>query len=167
MSQPQEIITVGVVGYSDLHDDQKTEAQEFLETTLKAITDRYPNVPKELIAGLTDYGVPALAYSIVTEINKTRGEVWRTVGIAPEIAQDMRQFPVDEKVIAGEKWGEDSPTFKDRVKHILIRVGGGRQARHETEELREAGVEIIEHELPIKEESRARWGKKKDSILSD
>lgn len=57
--------------------------------------------------------------------------------------------------------------FVDRVNHILIRVGGGRQARHEEDLLRKEGVHIISHELLIDEDARSRWGERENSIFSD
>lgn len=78
----------------------------------------------------------------------------------------MRYFPVDRKIVSGNLWGEDSPRFIKEVRHILIRIGGGYQARHEETELRKKGVHILTLELEIDEESRVNWNTKKNSTFS-
>lgn len=40
-------------------------------------------------------------------------------------AKDYECFPVDEEIIVGKEWGDESETFLDRV-DILVKIGGGK-----------------------------------------
>jgi len=166
-----EMLTVGLVGFSDLEADQVEESRMFIETVFRALLKRYPNNQINLISGLTDYGIPSLGYSTAKALNIVNRNIqWKLIGIAPAVAEakddPCQIFPVDEKHIKGEKWGEDSEFFVNSVKHILIKVGGGYQANHEADELRKRGVIIIEYKLQIKKELLDNWRKKKNSIFT-
>lgn len=142
-------IRVGVVGYSSKKFD--TEKAEFLlflafqnvkhtfETTLQK------TIKIELVSGLTDVGVPALAYRGAISIF---GPTTRTVGIACAKAKDFPQFPVDEKHIIGDNWGDESDYFLDNI-DCLIRIGGGDQSMKEVETFKQRYPEklVLEYNL--------------------
>ncbi|MDJ0706080.1 MAG: hypothetical protein QNJ46_22645 [Leptolyngbyaceae cyanobacterium MO_188.B28] len=130
-------LRVGVVGYS---------AQAFNQETalllLQEVFDLFEHVPNvEVISGLTQLGVPALAYEEAVK----RG--WRTVGVACAQAFEYKCFPVDEVVIVGANWGDESSTFLSMV-DVLVRIGGGRQSHQEVDMARVQGKYVMEFELP-------------------
>ncbi|MBI4148037.1 hypothetical protein HY490_01990 [Candidatus Woesearchaeota archaeon] len=72
---------------------------------------------------------------------------YRTVGIACAKAKDYELFPVNEKIIVGDNWGDESPVFLNYI-DVLVRVGGGAQSKRETAETKSRGKPVIEYDLP-------------------
>lgn len=136
-------IRIGVVGYSAQKFDE-IEAARFLREAYDNIDSCYTGRSKAVVSGLTDLGIPALAYRGAKE----RG--WRTVGIACPKAGEYTCFPVDEKIIIGSEWGDESQTFLNSI-DVLVRVGGGKQAMRETAEFRGKGKPVIEYDLPTRQ----------------
>lgn len=62
-------------------------------------------------------------------------------------AFEYKCFPVDDVVIVGNSWGDESPTFLSMI-DVLIRIGGGKQSHHEADLARIQGKRVIEFELP-------------------
>ncbi len=85
-------------------------------------------------------GVPAIAYREAVR------QGWRTAGYACSRAAGLPCFPVDERVIVGSAWGDESDAFVAAVE-VLIRVGGGPQSHREVAMARALGVEVTEYEL--------------------
>lgn len=128
-----DTIEIGVVGYS---------AQDFDEELAKdALADAYDGIETEtdstpvVVSGLTDLGIPALAY------REAATREWKTVGVACAKASDFDCYPVDEREIVGEDWGDESDRFLSRI-DVLVRVGGGEQAHAEMAEARERGITV-------------------------
>jgi hypothetical protein len=132
-------LKIGVTGYSAQKFDT-IEAQRMLREAYDTLQTQFPDRPKAVISGLTDLGIPGLAYKEAV----TRG--WRTVGIACSKASEYPCFPVDEKVIVGTEWGQESPRFLDDLE-VLVRVGGGGQAKKETAETKARGKPVLEYDL--------------------
>ena len=129
-------IRVGVVGYSAKKFD-KEKARAMIEKTLDLLKEDI-----EIVSGLTYLGVPAIAYDIAKE----RG--LRTVGVACPKAEEYECFPVDERVIEGKDWGDESEKFLSMI-DVMIKVGGGAQSVAEAKKAREMGLTVIEYDLPI------------------
>ena len=132
---------IGVVGYSDdsvfNHDIAKallTIALDIVEKDLK--DDEY-----SLVSGLTNMGIPKLAY----EIADKKG--WKTVGLSAKEAKEYDSYDVDEEIIVGEKFGDESEEFIDYI-DCLVRIGGGKQSLKETEMARENQLPVYEYDLP-------------------
>jgi len=135
-----EEIKLGVVGYvSQKFDEDK--AKRLLKKTYNSIDCQYLSKQKIVVSGLTDVGVISLAYKEAV----LRG--WKTVGIACARAQEKVCFPVDKKIIVGNEWGDESPTFLEFI-DVLVRVGGGRQSLAETAEFLKRGKPVFEYDLP-------------------
>lgn len=117
------MFSIGVVGYSAMKFDEEM-AILLLAQGLDILTKGQENV--EVVSGLTDLGIPGLSYRLANR----RG--YKTVGVACKEAFDCILFPVEEQVIVGEKWGDESETFINRI-DALIRVGGGKQSLKEVE----------------------------------
>ena len=100
----------------------------------------YPDGNYIVISGLTDMGIPALAYREAVRRN------WGTMGVACEKAKEYELFPVDHKVISGKEWGDESEVFLYNI-DLLIRIGGGTQSLEETQKAKDMGVEVYEYDL--------------------
>lgn len=135
-----DVLRIGVVGYSGQTFDTNAAKRLLWRGIGRAITD-HPNVKKvEIVSGLTNLGVPALAYEIAQENN------WTTVGIACDLAKNYECFPVDREVIVGTQWGDESATFIDNV-DVIVRVGGGKQSHQEVATLKANRGNTYEYEL--------------------
>ena len=117
------MLSIGVVGYSTNGFDED-KAILLLSYAFDMFTKGRSDV--EVVSGLTDLGIPSLAYVIA------KHRSYRTVGIACKRAFEYDLFPVDEQIIVGEEWGDESQMFLDRI-DVLIRVGGGKQSLKEVE----------------------------------
>ena len=120
------MLNIGVVGYSDKKFDEDS-AKALLATALNRIEKNHKSKEYALVSGLTDIGIPALAYRMAVENG------WKTIGIACSKAKDMKCFNVDETIIVGDEWGDESETFLKKI-DCLIRVGGGKQSKAETKQ---------------------------------
>ncbi len=134
-------LRIGVTGYSAQKFDI-AEAARILREAYDGINAKNPTRPKAVVSGLTNLGIPAIAYREA----KTRG--WRTVGIACSKAEEYDCFAVDERIIVGNEWGQESETFLKSI-DVLVRVGGGGQAHRETETFKKLKKQVIEYDLPI------------------
>jgi hypothetical protein len=111
---------VGFVGYSMQKFDE-SKAREYVRQAFDA-AEEADRTSFACVSGLTNMGIPKLAYEEAVK----RG--WKTVGVACEKAENYDLFPVDEKVIVGKEWGDESDAFLSRIE-MLVRVGGGKQSR--------------------------------------
>ena len=133
-------IKIGVIGYS-MQEFDKQKAIEYLKTAFDFIEKWCPDTAKTVIAGLTDLGIPALAYQ---EAVKRK---WRVEGIACSKALDYIWFPVSNITMVGRNWGDESETFLKSI-NILIRIGGGEQSIREVEMAKKMrGIDILEYNL--------------------
>lgn len=130
-------LRVGVVGYSS----QDFDCEAALGLIRKAFDEIDPTADIEIVSGLTDLGIPALAYEEAVR----RG--WKTVGIACAKAYEYEWFPVDDVIIHGENWGDESPVFLKMI-DLLIRIGGGVQSHFEAYSAKAEGKRLMEFDLP-------------------
>lgn len=141
-----EAYRVGVVGYS---------AQRFEEVVARALIVKALDQIEEaergrtfvLVSGLTDLGVPGLAY------READARGWHTVGVACAKAKEHKLYPVATTVIEGEEWGDESDKFLGML-DALVRVGGGKQSLAEAAEAKKRGLRVIEFELPATAEKK-------------
>lgn len=120
---PAPELRIGVVGYSATPFDAKA-AHSALVTLLNRVLTQHPHAHVTLVSGLTDLGIPALAYREAAR----RG--WRTEGFACAKATEFERYPVDEEHLIGADWGDESHAFLASV-DVLVRIGGGPQAQRE------------------------------------
>ncbi|MES0490304.1 MAG: hypothetical protein ABUK01_09950 [Leptospirales bacterium] len=133
-------IKIGVAGYSAQKFDT-SEAIKILKEAYNIIAGQFAGKSIVVISGLTDIGIPALAYREAV----LRG--WRTVGLACALAKDYACFPVDEEIIMGKEWGDESPHFLEII-DVLVRVGGGKQSLKEAAQFKKNGHQVLEYNLP-------------------
>lgn len=122
---------IGIVGFSRRHFDHHL-ARQLLEKSILKLAQGVNAKDVEIVSGLTNAGVPKLAY----EIAQRRG--FTTVGISAKRALAVRSgiFPCDKRFIVGEQFGDESGKFIAYI-DCLIRVGGGPQSRKEVDMFRE------------------------------
>lgn len=135
-------IKVGVVGYCPPTKFDETEARAMIQDAYGKIAAHFGGLKIAVVSGLTNVGVLKIAYEEAAK----RG--WRTIGIACKRAEDHELYPVDEKVIVGENWGDESSTFLERL-DMMVRIGNGKQSVQETEHIKAKGKLAFEYELPI------------------
>jgi len=132
-------LRIGVNGYSAQRFDE-VEALRMLKEAYDQIDIQYPEKSKVVVSGLTDLGIPALAYREA----QTRG--WRTVGISCSRANEFPCFAVDKKIIVGNEFGDESGIFLNSI-DVLVRVGGGLQSHREIEAFKKLEKQVIEYDL--------------------
>lgn len=121
----RKIIKVGVIGYS-AQKFPEGKAKQFLLDTFKSIMKKYEHSQLEIVSGYSNIGVPRLAYEIADKLGLI------TVGFAPKEVLNYELYPIKKKIIKGEKFGDESIYFLKYI-DILVRVGGGNQAKREWE----------------------------------
>ncbi|MGI0118793.1 hypothetical protein [Zooshikella sp. RANM57] len=140
---------IGVVGFSKQQFDQKT-ARILLKNEISGIMSKTDSSNIEVVSGLTNTGVPKIAYEIAVEMDLT------TVGISAKRALKVRSgvFPCNKQIIVGTNFGDESDSFIEYIDY-LIRIGGGPQSRMEVAmfkeykqlSISELSYRLIEHEV--------------------
>jgi hypothetical protein len=97
---------IGVVGYSAQPFDPEM-AKQRLTQAVQSIdgVDRIPSIDLWVVSGLTNLGIPAIAYQAARQWDA------KTMGIACEKAKDYRCYPCDRVHLIGQNWGDESETF--------------------------------------------------------
>ena len=121
------VVKYGIVGFSRNQFDQKT-AREIIQDQFQKIKEKHTDVTIEIVSGYTNSGVPKIAYELADKFG------FVTVGFSAKQALRVWSgvYPVKKKIIIGNRFGDESEDFV-RYIDVLIRVGGGKQSRHETE----------------------------------
>jgi hypothetical protein len=133
-------LKIGVVGYSGQMFDTD-EAQRLLEEVFDQVIHENPKATLfVVVSGLTDLGVPGLAYREAVR----RG--WETEGIACSKAEEYDCFPVNKRTLIGSKWGDESKFFLSNI-DIIVRIGGGIQSLAEVQAFEDRGGKAYEREL--------------------
>lgn len=164
------MFSIGVVGYSNPHFNI-SKAESLLLLALTKTFKKYDVKPKDcqIVSGLTDLGIPAIAYRIAKHLHMY------TVGIACSKADEYKVFPVDKKIIIGSDWGDESATFLKSI-DCLIRIGGGKQSMEEVKTFKHHyPTDVFEYELPtvqetnmgVKEMAMSRLSTTVDTITMD
>ena len=141
------MLKIGLVGYSDKKFDVDFAKSLVNIGLLTAVNENLKdNMPQDIfiVSGLTNIGIPALGYAFAKSIG------WKTVGIACSKASEFECFPVDQTIIVGSEWGDESETFLNFI-DALVRVGGGKQSLKEEETARQMGIPVYAYELPLKD----------------
>ena len=141
------MIRIGVVGYSGKKFNQIV-AKALMEIVLDLVEEYHKDKEYMLVSGLTDLGIPAIAY------RSAKKRKWKTMGIACEKAEEYDLYPVDEKIIEGKDWGDESVTFLDNI-DVLVRIGGGEQSMDEVEKAKKKNITVYEYDLPEIKEKKA------------
>jgi len=132
--------SIGVVGFSQPEFDKEKALEYIIEAFDDISSDK--DGPYSVVSGLTDLGVPAIAYKEADKRN------WKTVGVACSKANDYDVYPCDETIIEGKDWGDESDKFLSMI-DILVRVGGGKQSKKEVEMAKSRGIKVLEYELVV------------------
>lgn len=130
---------IGVIGYSEQKFDEAL-ARHHLEQAFEAISRNNRHKEIIIVSGLTNMGIPKIAYEIAIENH------WPTVGIAPSVADGYEIFPCDQKIIVGKKWGDETIAFLNSI-DCLVKIGGGKQSIKEFELAKEMNIPTLNYEL--------------------
>lgn len=127
-------MAVGFVGYSVMEFDRDT-ASDVVSYVLDGL-------PKDavVVTGATNIGIP----NMVVEMSKKRGLY--TIGIMPKDGYKTGLSDVDELVIEGLHWGDESQKFIDMIDKLYA-IGGGRQSTKEILMAEAKGIEVQVLEL--------------------
>lgn len=143
-------IKIGVVGYSGKSFPIFEASEKFIEALKEVMNEHryyvklendkwvytlntggespiYPDV--EIVSGYTDYGIPALSYTLAKLYCGKAYNVIQctTTGFAPKEALSDRLCKVNKEIIVGEKFGDESEAFVDYI-DVMIKIGGGEQS---------------------------------------
>jgi len=144
---------IGIVGYSSNRIDPIAAHALLQHAMQQLISQHAPSAQPtdiHIISGLTNIGIPKIAYQIAD----LHG--YHTVGIsaARALTVNCGIYAVDQQIIVGEQFGDESACFIATIDY-LIRVGGGRQSHHEVELFkakckalgRDMNAYLVEHAL--------------------
>jgi len=134
-------IRVGVIGYSSKKFDMD-EALDDVKNAFDLIEIKYKGKEIIIISGLTNIGIPGIAY----EEAKIRN--WKTIGIAPKEAQEYECFDVNKTYFVGDKFGDESEFFINYI-DILLKIGGGEQSKKEKKMAEGKHIPILEYNLEL------------------
>jgi hypothetical protein len=114
---------IGVVGYSSNNFDEALANELLLLAFKRILSLNIDSKEIEIVSGLTNIGVPKLAYQIADSFGYTK------VGISAARALKVNcgVYKVDKIIIEGEEFGDESEVFVDYIDY-LVRVGGGKQS---------------------------------------
>lgn len=120
-NQSHEALRIGVVGYSARKFDQTAARAELKRIFTEEMETREADPRRiEIVSGLTNLGVPKIAYELATEMGM------KTVGISASraLTSDAGTFPVDKQIIVGQNYGDESEEFVGYI-DVLARIGEG------------------------------------------
>ena len=125
---------VGFVGYSSVDFDK--------EKAIKIIDEIFYNLNADdiIVSGATNMGIPKLVYEEARRLNM------KTIGVMPKEGKDYDVFPVDELIIVGEKFGDESIEFLSSIE-VLYKIGGGAQSISEFKKAKDLKIEVYEYEI--------------------
>ena len=121
---PMAKFKLGVVGYSG-QKFSHVRAKRLLRLGFDKLVPKDTKPPNvEIVSGYTDMGMPALAYRLASKMG------YKTVGLSAAEALDYDTYPVDQEMIRGSKFGDESRHFLAYI-DALLKVGGGKQSEKE------------------------------------
>tara|TARA_R110001599_G_scaffold306849_1_gene513383 strand:- start:94 stop:537 length:444 start_codon:yes stop_codon:yes gene_type:complete len=128
---------IGIVGYSSKKIDENMGTQLLEQEISKIVISHSKAESVEIVTGLTSIGIPKLAYQIADKRNYIK------TGISAQQAYLVKcgVYPVDNEIIVGEVFGDESQTFVDYIDY-LVRIGGGKQSAHEVALFKEKCVQL-------------------------
>lgn len=129
---------IGVSGYIFFQFDTE-KVKLGIAKIFNLLARKYIKRKIEVISKLVDKGVPALAYREAAKRN------WKKIGIAPANAKKYSCYPVDEEIIEGTDWMDESQRFIDSI-DLFIKIGDDPIALYELDQIKswEKDIEIVE-----------------------
>jgi hypothetical protein len=137
-----DTLKVGIIGYSSKKYDED-KAANVMGSCFMALAKKEKDkeiAPVEIVSGLTNMGIPGLAYELAEELG------FYTVGIACKKAEEYEVYPVNKEIIHGEEWGDESAIFLDYI-DILLKFGGGEQSKDEFAKAKKMLTPSVEFDL--------------------
>ncbi|AEO93604.1 gp345 [Bacillus phage G] len=125
---------IGFIGYSSAQFDEE-KAKEIVEEIFKSL-----NKNDVIVSGATNLGIPKLVYKKANELGM------KTVGVMCEEGRSEELADLDELIVEGENWGDESEKFLSMIS-VLYKIGGGKQSTVEFKKANEMGIKTFEYEL--------------------
>ncbi len=125
---------IGFIGYSASNFNE-AEATYIIESIFKDL--RTSDI---IVSGATNLGIPKLVYAKANELGM------KTVGVMCEEGHQYELAELDELIVEGSNWGDESEKFLSMI-DVLYKIGGGKQSEKEFERAKELGIVTIEYEL--------------------
>jgi predicted Rossmann-fold nucleotide-binding protein len=131
---------IGFIGFSAQKFDEE-KARNIIRKSMMFLDLNY-----EVVSGATNMGIPKLVY----EEAKRKG--MKTIGIIPKEGMNYELFPqLDQLIVEGENWGEESERFLFMI-DSLVMIGGGEQPKKEYKRAQEMGIPCRSYPLhPLKD----------------
>ncbi|MEN0061277.1 MAG: hypothetical protein AAGA48_03950 [Myxococcota bacterium] len=133
---------VGIVGFSGswAHNARK-DAKQVARNALTGLFRRQSNAgqpPADLwcVSGATNFGVPALAYEVSTELHIPR------IGLTAREALRYKLAELDVLTLVGRRFGDESRAFVDLC-DVFWMIGGGSQSEAEMRLAAKRGKPIV------------------------
>lgn len=141
-------VKIGFVGFCEPVFDEK-QAKIIIHNLFDSLIEKFGNF--EVVSGLSDCGILSLVYT------EGLSRKLKLIGIACEKGNDddNKKFPVDEEIIVGKNWGDESSTFINYIDYF-VRIGGGSQSLKEEEMARDGGIPVLTFELNSKAQYQAK-----------
>ncbi|MNN81117.1 hypothetical protein D3C81_1979060 [compost metagenome] len=92
------------------------------------------------MSGGTSLGIPKLVYEKAKKLNM------KTIGIMCKKGFEYDVFPVDQLIVTGVNWGDESEEFLSSIE-VLYKIGGGNQSIEEAKKARKMGIDVHEFNL--------------------
>jgi len=125
---------IGFVGYSS-GDFDVNKAKNIINTIFSELIK-----DDIIVGGATNLGINKLVYEKAKQLGM------KTVGIMCKKGFDYEIFNVDELIVVGEEWGDESQEFLSSIE-VLYKIGGGQQSKKEFEMAKKMNIETHEYLL--------------------
>jgi hypothetical protein len=132
-------VYIGIAGYSGKKFSEGV-AKNMIQKDFNYLSDKYSDREVVIVSGLTNIGIPALAYACAASMG------FFTMGIACSKAKDYECFECDYVNIVGNNWGEESESFLNIITELYT-YGGGSQTKEEIVKAEARGIEVYERML--------------------
>lgn len=131
---------IGFVGYSNARFD-KDKANLMIKEIFDSIDYKFNNINIVIVSGATSIdGIPKLVYDEA----KLRNH--KLMGIMAWPGCECELYDVDDLIIKGANWGDESDLFINTI-DMLYRIGGGKQSFEEVKKASKKGIPIFEYDL--------------------
>lgn len=125
---------IGFIGYSGQEFDEN-KAREIIEEIFKQLSK-----DSVIVSGATNLGIPKLAYEKANKLGM------KTIGVMCEKGHDYELAKLDNLIIKGKEWGEESDTFLSMI-DTLYKIGGGEQSEKEFKKAKQIGIATFEFKI--------------------
>lgn len=125
---------VGFIGFSGQQFDEE-KAKDIIENIFKTL-----NLDDIIVSGATNVGIPKLVYEKANELGM------KTIGVMCSKGHEYELAKLDDLIIEGENWGDESDKFLSML-DSLYKIGGGSQSEVEFNKAKKIGIKAFQYKL--------------------